>query len=259
MNAFDVASFHHQRKGLFGSELYYFDDVKSTNSIAEKLARDKFSEGTVVLANSQSLGRGRNSNQWFSPKDVNLYSTILLKPSKEFLPRIPFIAGLSVARALFRYNLSADLKWPNDVLIGDRKIAGILMQSAMEADVLQYVIVGIGINVNVTNFPNELQQAATSVAIEKGTPIQREQLLADVLFEFEQAYAKQNGTSWEDFVNEVEKQSSYLRNCHVEVNTTEGTIEGTTAALDSYGGLIVNTKNGQAIIHSGEVRACRKK
>ena len=96
-----------------------------------------------------------------------MYSTLLLKPVRENLHRIPFIAGLAVSRVLSEYNLNADMKWPNDVLIEERKIAGILMQSAMEGEMLQYAIVGIGINVNVMDFPAHLQSTATSIALEK--------------------------------------------------------------------------------------------
>ena len=102
MNAFDVADFQHHRKSKFGSEIFYYDEVDSTNRIAESLAKQNHREGTLILANSQSSGRGRNTNQWYSPKGVNLYSTLLLKPVREDLHRIPFIAGLAVSRAVIR-------------------------------------------------------------------------------------------------------------------------------------------------------------
>jgi BirA family biotin operon repressor/biotin-[acetyl-CoA-carboxylase] ligase len=258
MSTFDVAKFQHRRKGAFGSQVFYYDEIDSTNRVAETLARQNQSEGTIVLANLQSMGKGRNTNQWFSPKDVNLYCTLVLKPSRENLHRIPFIAGLAIAQALSAHDLSVDLKWPNDVLIGERKIAGVLVQSAIEGDVLQYAIVGIGINVNVTDFPAELLSTATSIALEKAA-VQREQLLANLLFEFEELYGKMNLTSWDDFSELIAKHSSYLQNCHVEIKTTDGVTEGTTAGLDPFGGLILKTVTGQVVIYSGEVKACRKK
>ena len=258
MNAFDVADFQHRRKSEFGSEIFYYDEVDSTNRIAESLAKQNHREGTLVLANLQSSGRGRNMNQWYSPKGVNLYSTLLLKPVRENLHRIPFIGGLAVSRALSKYNLNADMKWPNDVLIEERKIAGILMQSAMEGEMLQYAIVGIGINVNVVDFPAHLQSTATSIALEKAV-VRREQLLANLLFEFEELYEKMNSTSWSDFSAEIEKHSSYSKNCHVEIKMSDGITEGITGGLDPFGGLILKTANGPIVVYSGEVKACRKK
>jgi BirA family biotin operon repressor/biotin-[acetyl-CoA-carboxylase] ligase len=259
MGAFDVADFHHRRKGTFGVELFYFDEVDSTNRIAEGLAKQGYREATVVLANSQSKGRGRNSNIWFSPKGLNLYSTLILRPTKNHLQRLPFVAALAISRALGEYKLNADLKWPNDVLVNDRKIAGILLQSAMEGEALQYAIVGIGINVNVTDFPVELRDIATSVSIETRSTINREQFLANVLFEFEELYARMNVTSWDDFVEILHKHSSYLQSCHVEIKTSEGMKEGITAGLDPFGGLILKAAEGEIVIYSGEVQTCRKK
>jgi BirA family biotin operon repressor/biotin-[acetyl-CoA-carboxylase] ligase len=166
---------------------------------------------------------------------------------------------LAVSHALSDYKLNADLKWPNDVLVSDRKIAGILLQSAMEGELLQYAIVGIGINVNVIDFPVELLDMATSIAIETGSSINREQFLANVLFEFEELYARMNETSWDDFVEIIRKHSSYLQSCHVEIKTSQGLKEGVTSGLDPFGGLILEAAEGKIVIYSGEVQACRKK
>ncbi|MCI0415598.1 biotin--[acetyl-CoA-carboxylase] ligase [bacterium] len=259
MISFDVADFQHRRKGSFGSELYYYAEIDSTNRAAEKLMRHTFREGMAVVANSQTSGRGRNNSQWFSPGGENLYCTLLLKPEAVHLHRIPFIAGLAIANALSILELKVDLKWPNDILVSDRKIGGILIQSAMEGGIVKYAAVGFGINVNTMEFPLALKETATSIAIEKGQRGAREPLLALVLLEVERLYVRMNEISWEDFCRELEKHSSYLLECEITIQTSEGVTEGVTAGLDQYGGLIVKTPGGQSVFYSGEVQACRKK
>src|SRR5262245_50206615 len=148
MTSFDVANFQHQRMSSFGSEFYYYGEIDSTNRIAEKLSQQSFNEGIAVVADSQTQGRGRGNNHWFSPAGENLYCTLLLRPEAYYLQRIPFIAGLAIAEALRELGLQIDLKWPNDLLAGNRKIGGILVQSAMEAGVMKYAVIDFGINVN---------------------------------------------------------------------------------------------------------------
>lgn len=259
MNSFDVAGFQHQRRSSFGSELYYYGEIDSTNRVAEKLCQQSFREGTAVIADSQTEGRGRGTNQWFSPSGENLYFTLLLKPHPSYLHRIPFIAGLAIARALNELELKIDLKWPNDVVIADRKIGGILVQSAMEADVMKYAVVGFGINVNTKSFPSNLKDTATSILMELGKAVNRESILAAVLMNFERLYSEMMEASWEDFCRELEKNSTFIKDCEIKVQNHEGVTEGITAGLDAFGGLIVNTIKGARVFYSGEVQACRKK
>lgn len=259
MSQFNVAEFHHMRRSSFGFELYYYNEIDSTNRIAEHLAQQSFREGTVVIADSQTSGRGRSNNQWFSPAGENIYCTLLLKPDSSYLHRIPFVAGLAIAKTLAALSLKIDLKWPNDLLVGNRKIGGILVQSAMEAGTLKYAIVGFGINVNTTSFPQNLKETATSIVMERDEPADRESIIAGILMHFEKLYLDMAEVSWEDFSKEVEKRSTFVRNCEVRIENHEGIIEGTTAGLDSYGGLIVNTADGARVFYSGEVQACRKK
>jgi BirA family biotin operon repressor/biotin-[acetyl-CoA-carboxylase] ligase len=259
MDSFKVAIFQHYRKSSFGSELYYYSEVDSTNRVAEKLSQKSFLEGAAVVADSQTAGRGRGNNQWFSPAGENLYCTLLLSPDTSYLHRIPFIVGLAIAESFIDLELKVDLKWPNDVLIGNRKIGGILVQSAMEAGTTKYAVAGFGINVNTTSFPASLKETATSIAIEWGELGVRETILALLLMNFERLYTELTKVSWEDFCKQIEKNSTFIRNCEVKIQNHEGVTEGTTAGLDSYGGLIVNTTDGARVFYSGEVQACRKK
>ena len=259
MSSFNVVEFQHMRRSSFGSELYYYHEIDSTNRVAESFAQQSFRQGITVVADSQTAGRGRSTNQWFSPAGVNIYSTLILKPDAAYLHRIPFISGLAIAKTLAALGLKIDLKWPNDLLVEDRKIGGILVQSAMEAGALKYAVVGFGINVNTISFPENLKETATSILIEREEPADRESILAGILMHFEKLYSDMAEVSWEDFSKEIEKKSTFVRNCEVRIENHEGVSEGITAGLDSYGGLIVNTADGARVFYSGEVQACRKK
>jgi BirA family transcriptional regulator, biotin operon repressor / biotin---[acetyl-CoA-carboxylase] ligase len=259
MSTFDVVEFQHMRRSSIGSELYYYNEIDSTNHIAEKLAQQSFREGIMVIADSQTAGRGRSNNRWFSPTGENIYCTLLLKPDISYLHRIPFVAGLAIVKTLAALGLKIDIKWPNDLLIGHRKIGGVLIQSAIESGILKYAILGFGININSRSFPADLNETATSVANELGEPSDRESILAGILMFFEKLYSEMPKISWEDFSKEIGKKSTFIKDCEVRIHNHEGISEGTTAGLDSYGGLIVNTPDGARVFYSGEVQACRKK
>src|SRR3990172_52929 len=256
---FHVAEFQQKRTGRFGSELHYFEELESTNLFAGQLAREGSGEGTVVVANSQTQGRGRSGKFWFSPPDVNLYLSLILRPHAQQLKYLPFMAALAVIRVLRTYGLKPDLKWPNDVLVKEKKICGILIQTAMEENVMQFAVVGCGINVNSSHFPQELQRTATSIAGELGYTVSRESILAFFLLEFERLYEKIDTTSWEEFCPELERNSSYLRGCEVRVEQNGQSWEGETMGLDSYGGLVVETNKGRQVFYAGEIQSCRRR
>jgi BirA family transcriptional regulator, biotin operon repressor / biotin---[acetyl-CoA-carboxylase] ligase len=256
---FNVTKFELSRRGKFGTNLYYFESLESTNTIAEQLARQNAAEGTLVLANKQTGGKGRNSRVWYSPADCNLYVSIIVRPPGAKLHFLPFLAGIALVRTLGYLGLTADLKWPNDILVSDKKVSGILIQSAFEQNALKSAIVGIGINVNLTEFPPPLEKSATSLSQELGYAIDRELLLASFLLEFESVYEKMNSASWQDLKSEIEQHSSILHNCVVSVNENGKLFEGETAGLDSYGGLILQMGPERKVIYAGDVISCRKK
>lgn len=256
---FDVADFHLRQRGDFGRELCYFDELESTNVTAEKLAKDGYPEGTVVLANSQTQGRGRKGNPWFSPPDVNLYFSVILHPQLAHVPYLPFITALSLLKACEEVGLQGNLKWPNDILINEKKACGILIQTAVEEQTLQYAVIGCGINVNLREFPEDLKGKVTSIALEKGATVHRESLLASILFHLEEIYRRMPAIDWKDFCAELERRSTFLRGCEVEVHQEGNTYVGTSAGLDSHGGLLVKIENSVKVFYAGEIQACRKK
>lgn len=256
---FDVSDFHRRQCGNFGSELYYFDELESTNITAEKLAKDGYPERTVVLANSQTQGRGRKGKTWYSPPDVNLYFSVILRPQFAYVQYLPFITALSVLKTCEELGLHGDLKWPNDILINGKKACGILIQTAVEEQTLQYAIIGCGINVNLTDIPAELKGKVTSFTLETGSQLLRESVLASILFQLEGIYGRITTIDWKDFCVELEKHSTFLRGCDVQVEQDGNMHVGTSAGLDSYGGLLVITENSVKVFYAGEIEACRRK
>jgi BirA family transcriptional regulator, biotin operon repressor / biotin---[acetyl-CoA-carboxylase] ligase len=183
---------------------------------------------------------------------------LILRPDASRLTYLPFLAGLSMAHSIRNQGLVIDLKWPNDIVVSNKKLCGILLQSANDEKHLLYAILGCGINVNSV-FPPELQETATSIAIERGVSVAREPILADFLLEFERRYERIDRMPWSVLCEEIESQSSYVRGCEVEVHESGGIVRGVTAGLDGFGGLILRTEQGPRVFYAGEIQSCRKK
>ena len=160
------------------AQVRWYDEVDSTNDVAKSWAQSGAIEGSVVCAEVQSAGRGRRGAVWVCPAGEGLAFSVILRPtmSRALWPRIALVAGLAVAQSLEKLGLAAELKWPNDVLVAGKKICGVLVEAVGDA-----VIVGIGINVGVREFPGELAEIATSVWLESGREIEREDLLEEVV------------------------------------------------------------------------------
>ncbi|RAP76355.1 biotin--[acetyl-CoA-carboxylase] ligase [Paenibacillus montanisoli] len=172
-----------------------FDSVDSTQNIAQRLAEDGAPEGTLVIAEQQTSGRGRLGRKWVSPSGKGIYMSFILRPSMplHFAPQLTLLTAVALCRALrtAAEPLDIGIKWPNDLLIGGKKISGILLESTAEEERLRYVIAGIGISVNLTqdDFPPELLDIATSLQIELGKPLDRSDIIAGFFEQFEQLYA----------------------------------------------------------------------
>jgi BirA family transcriptional regulator, biotin operon repressor / biotin---[acetyl-CoA-carboxylase] ligase len=256
---FDLQKFQEARLGTFGHEIFYYPEIDSTSRIAAEKARENAAEGSIVFADCQTQGRGRGTHTWFSPANVNLYFTVILYPENQRIHYLPFLSGLAISLALDKLGIESDLKWPNDVLVRGKKIAGILIQTSLEENRLQYALVGIGINLNVMEFPPELKTNAVSASQILGHTLNREEFFASLLYELEKLYENRNRISWEELSGMFRKRSSYVQGCDVEVNQEGRKIAGVTAGLDSMGGLILKTLEGTETIYAGDVLSCRKK
>ncbi len=178
-----------------GREIVYRARLGSTNDLAQEMARQRAPEGTLVIADEQTAGRGRLGRQWLSPPCTNLLMSLIFYPllAPAQAQRMTMVCALAVADALgLVAGLRADIKWPNDILLREKKVAGVLTELGLQGDALAYTVVGIGLNVNVqiSQMPDLIRQTATSVAIEKGEPVSREALLAAILNGVERRYER---------------------------------------------------------------------
>jgi BirA family transcriptional regulator, biotin operon repressor / biotin---[acetyl-CoA-carboxylase] ligase len=185
---------------FIGHLLHYYEEIDSTNDEAFRLAVQGAPEGTVLIAERQSAGKGRMQRVWHSPAGANIYTSIILRPHFEpvHAPHISIAAGVAVAETLIPHCPDkVTLKWPNDVLIDGKKVCGILSQMKISGNIIDFVVVGIGINVNLKReqYPEDIQSIATSLALEAGREISREELIISLYENFSKWYRKllQNG------------------------------------------------------------------
>lgn len=175
-----------------GQAIHFYDIVESTQEVAHKLARDGAQEGTVVIAEQQSKGRGRLGRAWESPKGTGVWMSIIVRPNipPYQAPQLTLLTAVAIVQAIQKVtHLQPEIKWPNDVLINGKKIVGILTELQAEADVIQAIIIGIGINVNTKQFPEELKEKATSLYLENnGQEVERAALIRAIFQQFEQLY-----------------------------------------------------------------------
>lgn len=243
-----------------GRTLHYFNETGSTNIDAKHYAEEGEPHGTTVVANMQSAGRGRRGRLWQSPAGSAIYMTILLKP--RFIPdkasMLTLVMALSVADAIVEATgLSAGIKWPNDVVVNKKKVCGILTEMNVELDYIQYVVIGVGINVNNNSpeeFPEEIRQTATSLKIESGMQISRAALLERVLAHFEKNYNIFTKTL--DLSALMEAYDSRLLNLNAEVRVLDpkGEYTGIARGIDPTGELLVEKENGEVVpVYAGEV------
>lgn len=178
-----------------GGQLEFIQLTGSTNADAFRLAENGSIEGTVVLADSQTGGKGRRGRLWSSPAGVNLYCSVILRPAimPHEAPQLTFLSAVAVARAIeLTTRLTPEIKWPNDLLISGKKVAGLLNEMSAETDGINFVILGIGVNLNMTadQFPQDLRHPATSLLLESGTRVDRSRFTGTMLNELDRLYTE---------------------------------------------------------------------
>jgi len=244
---------------VIGRNFIYSEEVESTNSFLLNKSNKFNSEGTILLAEKQSKGRGRKERVWYSAKGQNLTFSILLTSKKYFGKKfnlLNFATSLSVAFALENlFQLKTELKWPNDVLVNGKKICGILLESTSQGNKIERVVIGIGLNVNQALFQGNFNLEPTSVKLELGESVDREKLLAELLNTFEEILQKMESKpdeimkDWKDRCNLIGEKISVTE----EGNTKYGIFED----LDEEGFLLLKTKNKIEKIHFGDVSAAQ--
>jgi len=232
--------------------VHYVEKCRSTQDVAEALAREGADEGLVVVAEEMSDGRGRLGRRWVAGKG-GLWFTILLRPpAVEGLQLISLGAGVAVAEALRElHGVRALLKWPNDVLVNGRKLCGVLIEGRMEADRVHYVLVGVGINVN-NDVPEDLRSYAVTLKELLGTPVPRVPLLAAVLVKFAGIYALIKQGRYGEVLRVWRKLSSTLGR-NVRVIMYGDVIEGRAVDVDADGSLIIEARGALRKVYAGDV------
>jgi BirA family biotin operon repressor/biotin-[acetyl-CoA-carboxylase] ligase len=237
------------RSVLIGRDIQVFRKTTSTNDVVEKLARDGAKEGAVVFAESQSKGRGRLGREWVSPGQKGLWFSVLLRPALRppEATRITIASATALRRAIHNYTgLAVTIKWPNDILLGGHKLAGILTELRGELDRIEYVVLGIGVDVNLTasDFPSGLRKTATSLQIELGQTLPRAELAAEILRELDADYRKISDDQFQVVVDEwMEHCGTIGRN--VTVQSGPRTITGKADSLSDDGALLIRTQYGR--------------
>jgi len=243
-----------------GSEVLHFESLPSTNDRARDMASAGAAEGTAIVADRQTAGRGRMGRAWSSPAGEGLYLSLILRP--RVVPSdasvITLAAAVAVSETLSAgFGARADIKWPNDVLVGGRKVCGILVESAIEGDRIQHAILGIGVNLAQTEFPEEIREGATSLLLETGKRVSPGEVLAPLFEKLDFRY-RQSLENPGAVLRRWEELSSYARNCPVRITSFDSVTEGITRGLSERGGLMIESSDGRIReIVSGEVSRLR--
>ena len=246
---------------IIGRDIRVFHETSSTNDVVEKLARDGVREGVVVFAESQTKGRGRLGRRWLSPAGQGLWFSVLLRPNlpPASVTQLTIASATAVARAISRQTgLTPQIKWPNDILLGGKKVVGILTELSAELDQVRHVILGVGVDVNLTAFPMEISEVATSLALTAGRPFPRAEIATAILQELETDYARVGQGDFAILAEEWERQCVTLGH-RVQIHIGDRVLSGRAESLDTDGALLLRSDYGHLErIVGGDVRIARQ-
>ncbi len=228
--------------------VHFFEEVDSTQTVARRLAEQGAPAGTLVIAERQTAGRGRFDRKWQSPYGRGIWLSLILRPdvTVQWSSQLTLLSSVALCMAIREQTgLPAGIKWPNDILIGERKLSGMLLESVAEAEQIRYVIVGIGINVNQleSDFSADIAHTATSLRIAADRPFQRAPLIAALLVHLQQLlheYAVAGFTP----IGERWRAMSVSLNRAVKITSSRGIVEGYAETIDEYGALVLRMADG---------------
>jgi len=239
-----------------GTEICYFDVTDSTNTQAKSLGEGDAPNGTLVVAGKQESGRGRRGRSFESPAGTGIFMTLLLRPEIEpqNASMLTLVSALAVAKGIeHMVDLPVQIKWPNDIVINGKKVCGILTEMSAQMDYVNYIVIGIGINVGNEEFPEEIKDVATSIYLESGKHVNRAMLIEKIWEEFEDYYELYEKT--QDLSSLVKEYDSYLvnRGQKVRVLDSKEPYEGKAMGITDRGELIVDTWEARRLVSAGEV------
>lgn len=244
-----------------GKRLYVFDTLDSTQNKAHELVRQGASEGTLVIADLQTSGRGRMGRSWHSPRGKGIWMSLVLKPEipVQFISQFTLLIAVTLNRVIRKIvpDVDVGIKWPNDLLIGGRKVCGILLESSATDESLNYVVAGVGISANLTSedYPEELRSVATSLLIESGRPVDRMELVAEWLRQVEDLYGLYLSQGFAP-IRTLWEAANVTLGKDIRVQTPTGIVEGKAIGLGDSGALTVLRQDGQTVtVYSGNLNA----
>lgn len=244
------------RTKVLGQTIYYKDEIDSTNNKAKELARKGAKEGTLVVADQQTSGKGRLGRVWESPAGTGIWMSIILRPNilPQYASQITLVAGLDMCEAIQEVTgLNAMIKWPNDVVVGGKKVCGILTEMSAEIEGINYIVVGIGVNVNMKHFPETLPYAS-SLVLQGGKEYSRKEIITNFLERFEKDYEQYKVKPDLEAL-----QKRYERNCinlhkKVKLVRKSGEVVAEAIGINKEGELCVKYEDGtEETVLSGEV------
>jgi BirA family transcriptional regulator, biotin operon repressor / biotin---[acetyl-CoA-carboxylase] ligase len=252
---------HADRLGPVAHRIHWLARTGSTNDVAAALAQTGAEEGTVVVAETQTAGRGRHGRTWFSPAGAGLYVSLLLRPDltsavhENRSALITLAAGVAVATAIrTATGLPAAIKWPNDVVLERRKLAGILVEAVNYGGTRGFVVLGVGINLRQAAFPPDVAGRATSIESEAGQPADRAQVLAQMLSSLAERYGDLLAGRFDAILSDWRRLASPLWSSIVEWDSASGVCRGQVEGIDASGALVVRVGDRVERLIAGEVR-----
>ena len=238
-----------------GKTVHFAREIDSTNLWIKRLAKEGAPEGTLALAEFQSAGRGRLGRSWEVPEGTSVMMSILLRPKFEpqYAPTLTLVMGMAVAKAVKNLGFDVSIKWPNDVVVSHKKICGILTEMGVRDGKIDYAVIGVGINVNIREFPEEMADKATSLYLESGKEFDRSQIPGLVMEAFEKYYEKFAATC--DLSGLKEEYESILANYNQPVRVlAKEPYEGVARGITDGGELLVEKTDGTIVaVSAGEV------
>lgn len=244
---------------IVGKEMNYYPSVDSTNRVAKKLAYHGAADGAIVVAEEQTGGKGRLDRNFFSPRGKGIWFSVILRPNflPKDAPKCTLLAAVAVAEAMARFNLKPEIKWPNDIMHDGRKLVGILTEMTGEIGKITYLVIGVGINVNISRdeFPEDLRGIATSLTeMNGGEELPRVYLLRAVLEEFDKLYREVTASGFDKVLERWKKYNFTLgKNVRV-ISASDGSFfTGRAIDLNHDGALVVETADGLQTVYAGDV------
>ena len=240
-----------------GKIVHSFKSCSSTNDLAREMALQGAEEGTVIISEEQTAGRGTKGRIWYSPRKRGLYTSIILRPEESPISLLPLVAGLGAQQAIFEATgLRVGLKWPNDLVWEGKKLVGILCESGYLGNELNYVIMGIGLNISQerTDFPPEIRSRATSLKLAKKEEIDRDSLIRNLWKSLNFWYGLFCQGRKDEIICAFEGNLVFARGERITVVKPEEEVSGFFAGIDSQGGLILDVQGRRLSFYSAEIQ-----